>query len=111
MIRCDEGFVLSCRVSFGMYLLVSSITLGTIGFSNASMAYLNYPTQVSQTENFIFFCQVSDFYKCHFSLLVNEPQQQIIYDFLSLYSHVFKFILDFIYFDANFMHVNILERL
>jgi len=38
-----------CRVSMRMYVLVSLVTLGTMGFSNASMVYLNYPTQVRNT--------------------------------------------------------------
>lgn len=29
-----------------IYLLLAALTLGTMGFSNASLGYLNYPTQV-----------------------------------------------------------------
>ena len=29
-----------------MYLLLALLTVGTMGFSNASLGYLNYPTQV-----------------------------------------------------------------
>lgn len=29
-----------------MYLLLAMLTLGTMGFSNSSLGYLNYPTQV-----------------------------------------------------------------
>lgn len=29
-----------------MYLLLAALTLGTVGFSNTSLQYLNYPTQV-----------------------------------------------------------------
>ena len=28
------------------YILLSFLTVGTMGFSNASLGYLNYPTQV-----------------------------------------------------------------
>lgn len=38
--------IFASRVGFGLYCLMALLTLGTIAFSNASVAYLNYPTQV-----------------------------------------------------------------
>ncbi|XP_046746010.1 adenosine 3'-phospho 5'-phosphosulfate transporter 2 [Diprion similis] len=34
------------RIPLGTYLLLALLTLGTMGFSNSSLGYLNYPTQV-----------------------------------------------------------------
>ncbi|KAF5280583.1 hypothetical protein FQR65_LT00336 [Abscondita terminalis] len=34
------------RMPLNIYLLLALLTLGTIGFSNSSLQYLNYPTQV-----------------------------------------------------------------
>nr|XP_018916010.1 PREDICTED: adenosine 3'-phospho 5'-phosphosulfate transporter 2 isoform X2 [Bemisia tabaci] len=34
------------RVPFSVYALLAFLTLGTMGFSNSSLGYLNYPTQV-----------------------------------------------------------------
>ncbi|XP_012271817.1 adenosine 3'-phospho 5'-phosphosulfate transporter 2 [Orussus abietinus] len=34
------------RIPMGTYLLLAVLTLGTMGFSNSSLGYLNYPTQV-----------------------------------------------------------------
>ncbi|XP_014221485.1 adenosine 3'-phospho 5'-phosphosulfate transporter 2 [Trichogramma pretiosum] len=37
---------ISRKVSISTYLLLALLTLGTMGFSNSSLGYLNYPTQV-----------------------------------------------------------------
>ncbi|XP_043279067.1 adenosine 3'-phospho 5'-phosphosulfate transporter 2 [Venturia canescens] len=37
---------ISRRIPFGTYLILAFLTLGTMGFSNSSLGYLNYPTQV-----------------------------------------------------------------
>lgn len=34
------------KIPMKVYLLLAGLTLGTMGFSNASLGYLNYPTQV-----------------------------------------------------------------
>ncbi|KAK9502585.1 hypothetical protein O3M35_011333 [Rhynocoris fuscipes] len=34
------------RIPLNVYFLLAALTLGTIGFSNASLSHLNYPTQV-----------------------------------------------------------------
>lgn len=34
------------KISINMYLMIAFLTVGTMGFSNASLGYLNYPTQV-----------------------------------------------------------------
>lgn len=34
------------RIPISTYLLLALLTLGTMGFSNSSLGYLNYPTQV-----------------------------------------------------------------
>jgi len=34
------------KIPMSVYLLLAVLTLGTMGFSNASLGYLNYPTQV-----------------------------------------------------------------
>ena len=33
-------------IPFKTYLILAFLTLGTMGFSNSSLGYLNYPTQV-----------------------------------------------------------------
>lgn len=35
------------KIPLGTYLLLAFLTLGTMGFSNSSLGYLNYPTQVN----------------------------------------------------------------
>jgi len=35
-----------CRIPIRTYFLLAFLTLGTMGFSNTSLEYLNYPTQV-----------------------------------------------------------------
>ncbi|OXU29825.1 hypothetical protein TSAR_010940 [Trichomalopsis sarcophagae] len=37
---------ISRRIPISTYLLLALLTLGTMGFSNSSLGYLNYPTQV-----------------------------------------------------------------
>ncbi|XP_018569745.1 adenosine 3'-phospho 5'-phosphosulfate transporter 2 isoform X2 [Anoplophora glabripennis] len=39
-------FHLESRIPIRTYFLLALLTLGTMGFSNASLGYLNYPTQV-----------------------------------------------------------------
>lgn len=34
------------RIPIKVYCLLAVLTLGTMGFSNSSLGYLNYPTQV-----------------------------------------------------------------
>ncbi|XP_022906983.2 adenosine 3'-phospho 5'-phosphosulfate transporter 2 [Onthophagus taurus] len=40
------GSLSNRRIPIKTYLLLALLTLGTMGFSNASLGYLNYPTQV-----------------------------------------------------------------
>lgn len=50
------------RIPIATYLLLAFLTLGTMGFSNSSLGYLNYPTQV--IANFIyniFYCLLNSF--------------------------------------------------
>ena len=39
-------YIFVSRISMKLYSLMALITVGTMGFSNASMGYLNFPTQV-----------------------------------------------------------------
>lgn len=39
-------FIYFFRIPMVLYLLLGLILLGSMGFSNASLSYLNYPTQV-----------------------------------------------------------------
>lgn len=38
--------LLDFRIPIRVYILLAILTLGTMGFSNSSLGYLNYPTQV-----------------------------------------------------------------
>jgi len=38
--------VTGCRIPFKTYLLLAFLTVATMGLSNSSLGYLNYPTQV-----------------------------------------------------------------
>ena len=35
-----------CRIPFKTYMLLAVLTVATMGLSNSSLGYLNYPTQV-----------------------------------------------------------------
>lgn len=39
-------FVLFCRIPGKTYMIIAFLTVGTMGLSNTSLGYLNYPTQV-----------------------------------------------------------------
>ncbi len=45
-------FFTICRIPLKTYALLSLLTVGTMGFSNASLAHLNYPTQVFLATHF-----------------------------------------------------------
>ncbi|XP_024947013.1 adenosine 3'-phospho 5'-phosphosulfate transporter 2 isoform X2 [Cephus cinctus] len=45
LIECRVKHIVR-KISIGTYLLLALLTLGTMGFSNSSLGYLNYPTQV-----------------------------------------------------------------
>lgn len=47
--RYKNGFIIHgvyFRIPLKTYFLLALLTLGTMGLSNASLGYLNYPTQV-----------------------------------------------------------------
>lgn len=39
-------FYLSTRIPGKTYMMIAFLTVGTMGLSNTSLGYLNYPTQV-----------------------------------------------------------------
>lgn len=41
---------ISRKIPIRNYLLLAFLTLGTMGLSNSSLGYLNYPTQVDEYE-------------------------------------------------------------
>ncbi|XP_073973943.1 adenosine 3'-phospho 5'-phosphosulfate transporter 2 [Rhodnius prolixus] len=45
-VECTFTRTTTRRIPLRVYCLLAGLTLGTIGFSNASLSYLNYPTQV-----------------------------------------------------------------
>lgn len=42
------------RIPLSTYVILAFLTLGTMGFSNSSLGYLNYPTQVKRKTFLIF---------------------------------------------------------
>lgn len=44
LLRCYSSFV--CRLPMRIYVILAFFTVATMGLSNASIGYLNYPTQV-----------------------------------------------------------------
>jgi len=44
-------FTLTYRIPMPTYVVISLLTVTTMGFSNLSLEYLNYPTQVRITIN------------------------------------------------------------